>query len=226
MMSAYVDERPQGCVAVFLNLFRSSTSTLEAEPTVEALPYRIRSDFLSPAELSFYHVLASVVGDQAVISTKVRLADLFFVPQNQERQRYQNKIAQKHLDFLLCDPQTMRPLLGIELDDKSHERKDRQERDTFVDGVFEAAGVPLIHILARQTYNPQEIRAQILPLLIDQLVVPPQPAPTIDLTASSPVCPTCDIPMIRRTSSRGQNQGKQFWGCQNYPKCRSMVAIA
>lgn len=33
-------------------------------------------------------------------------------------------------------------------------------------------------------------------------------------------CPDCGKPMIMRTAKRGANQGKQFWGCSGYPKCR------
>jgi hypothetical protein len=39
----------------------------------------------------------------------------------------------------------MRPLVGGELDDRSHERASRQERDGFVDEVFRVAGLPLMH---------------------------------------------------------------------------------
>jgi hypothetical protein len=45
------------------------------------------------------------------------------------------KVMKKHVDSLLCHSQTMLPQVLIELDDKSHERKDRQERDAFVDRV-------------------------------------------------------------------------------------------
>jgi restriction system protein len=32
-------------------------------------------------------------------------------------------------------------------------------------------------------------------------------------------CPKCGKPMALRTARRGDNQGKQFWGCTGYPKC-------
>jgi len=52
----------------------------------------------------------------------------------------------------------MEPKLAIELDDKSHQRKDRQERDAFVDEVFRAAGLPLVHIPAAKGYQVDEVR--------------------------------------------------------------------
>ena len=36
---------------------------------------------------------------------------------------------------------------------------------------------------------------------------------------TAPVCPQCDAPMVRRTAHRGNNAGRQFWGCPNFPKC-------
>lgn len=38
---------------------------------------------------------------------------------------------------------------------------------------------------------------------------------------SPPLCPKCQIPMLRREAKRGANAGNQFWGCTNFPKCRS-----
>ena len=41
---------------------------------LEALPYRMRDDFLSSAELSFCHVLVSAIGNRVTVCPKVRLA--------------------------------------------------------------------------------------------------------------------------------------------------------
>jgi predicted RNA-binding Zn-ribbon protein involved in translation (DUF1610 family) len=38
-------------------------------------------------------------------------------------------------------------------------------------------------------------------------------------------CPQCGKPMVLRTAKRGANQGKQFWGCSGYPKCRTARQI-
>ena len=40
-----------------------------------------------------------------------------------------------------------------------------------------------------------------------------------------PVCPKCDVPMVKRVAKRGTNQGKEFWGCPNYPRCKQIVNI-
>ena len=33
-------------------------------------------------------------------------------------------------------------------------------------------------------------------------------------------CPRCGSPLALRTAKRGANAGKQFYGCNNYPKCK------
>ncbi|WP_027156514.1 nuclease-related domain-containing protein [Methylobacter luteus] len=39
-------------------------------------------------------------------------------------------------------------------------------------------------------------------------------------------CPKCGRPMILRTARNGDNQGKQFWGCTGFPKCRTVRQIS
>ncbi|MDW8215930.1 MAG: DUF2726 domain-containing protein, partial [Roseiflexaceae bacterium] len=176
------------------------------KPVGEILPYRLRDDFLSPAELSFFKVLSSVLGTRFVIQSKVRLADIFFVSRPHENVAYFNKIAQRHLDFLVCDAATMKPLLGIELDDASHQRNSRQERDEFVEKVFRTAGLPLLHFPVQREYNTREIGAQIVPLLKDKVgssdVAQSASATTsrnVVASSSVPLCPKCGIPMVLRT---------------------------
>ncbi|OED47203.1 hypothetical protein ACH42_03215 [Endozoicomonas sp. (ex Bugula neritina AB1)] len=36
----------------------------------------------------------------------------------------------------------------------------------------------------------------------------------------TPTCPSCDVKMVIRTTSKGKNSGVKFWGCRNYPKCK------
>lgn len=47
---------------------------------------------------------------------------------------------------LLADPATFRPLLVIELDDPSHNRRDRQDRDDFFNQAINSAGLPCLRV--------------------------------------------------------------------------------
>lgn len=35
----------------------------------------------------------------------------------------------------------------------------------------------------------------------------------------APSCPICGKTMLKRMQRRGQMQGREFWGCSNYPQC-------
>lgn len=128
----------------------------------ESLPYQCRDYFFSKAERSFFDVLRLAVADEYFLFAKVRIADVLQVKKGTEqRQGHQNKINAKHIDFLLCSRDFVRPVLGIELDDKSHEREDRMDRDDFVNNLFNDAGLPLLRIPAKRTYAPNELQTLI-----------------------------------------------------------------
>jgi restriction system protein len=38
-------------------------------------------------------------------------------------------------------------------------------------------------------------------------------------------CPKCGQPMVLRTSKSGAYQGRQFWGCSAFPKCRTVRSV-
>jgi len=212
-----------GCLGFFLRLFGADAS--KAGSPVAVYPYRVRDDFLSPAELSFYHVVTTAAAQRATICPKVGLGDIFFVSRPHENRAAFNRIIQKHVDFLVCEPRTMKPLFGIELDDASHARADRQARDEFVRQVFAAASLPLLRFPVQRSYNVQEIATQMEPLLSGK-GVPVAEKLDVSPGGTAPQCPKCGVEMIRRTAGKGERTGQPFYGCPNYPRCRQTVAIS
>ena len=57
----------------------------------------------------------------------------------------------------------------------------------------------------------------------DILPQPTQASAMVDNADSVPVCPKCNAPMVLRTATKGERIGKRFWGCSNFPKCRSII---
>lgn len=184
-------------------------------------PYHLVDEFVSPAELNFFFNLKAVVGDSAHLFSKVKLSDLFYAKTGDfgKNRSYTNRIDRKHVDFLLCASKTLQPILGIELDDKSHQRVDRQERDDFVNHVFAAAKLPLLHVSVQQGYSQKELSDK----LSAYLSTPQKKVENRELIEESPRCPKCGSDMVLRTAKRGENQGGQFWGCSKYPKCRGVL---
>lgn len=126
----------------------------------EIYPYVLNKKFLSPAELTFLHVLKQATENKPAILTKVNLGDLFYV-QHKQWQLYRAKIDRKHVDFLICHPKTYQPVLGIELDDSSHNSTKAKARDEYKDNVFKSAGLPLLRIPVQHTYNTKELQQAI-----------------------------------------------------------------
>jgi predicted RNA-binding Zn-ribbon protein involved in translation (DUF1610 family) len=161
---------------------------------------------------------------------KVGLGDLFYPQSGDYGQNtaYRNRIDRKHVDFLLCDPLTVRPILGIELDDKSHQREDRKERDIFVNGVFNAVGLPLARVSVRSSYPTDKLKNLLLQKAGVEVKIILEPVPQATLvdktSVSIVVCPQCGSEMVLRTARSGQNQGNKFWGCSTYPKCKGIIA--
>lgn len=181
----------------------------------DPFPYYLRQYFLTPAELSFFHTLQKIVGNQAVIMSKVSLQDIFWV-KDYEGEHLQ-KINRKHVDFLLCDPHKLSAVAGIELDDQSHQRRDRQARDMFVNELFQKAGLPLLRVKFQWDYNHAELSAILQPHLEAAQVVATK-------SQEAPLCPRCGAVMRLRVTQKPPATGKQFWGCSKYPECRAIVA--
>jgi hypothetical protein len=223
-----------GCLAIVASLFGGSekrNSSRKTRNNWRDTPYRVRDSFLTPAELSFYQVLRTIVGDRATILSKVGLWDIFFVAQPHKHSGAKGHIDRKHVDFLLCDPATMQPIVGLELDDSSHDNAKRRLRDAEVDLVFETAELPLLHIPARRGYNTSELATDLAAFLGKGATVPaaaPHPETSTNAPAGAngtPLCPKCGTPMVVRVASRGEHKGQQFYACPNYPNCKSLLPI-
>ena len=113
------------------------------EPSYDAQPALV-----SRAELAAFNTLRDAIGTSAHICPKVRIADVLKVRRTGNARADLiafNRIAQKHVDFVLTDAAGV-ILCAIEVDDRSHDRADRRRRDGFVDAAFGGANVPLIRV--------------------------------------------------------------------------------
>lgn len=42
---------------------------------------------------------------------------------------------------------------------------------------------------------------------------------------TTPTCPSCGVKMILKMAEKGRDAGSRFWGCRNYPRCRSRLKM-
>lgn len=167
-------------LAFFVSLFsppatpRDRDANRPPSRNFSELPYRTNTFLLSAAERSLFQVLRHIAGPNYLLFAQVRLCDVIGVPQSPSWRTHFNRISTKHLDFLLCDHET-RPLVAIELDDSSHRRPDRRQRDSFLNAALLGAGLPLLRVPASHHYDASALRLQLQQLLL----------------ASQPVCSPC-----------------------------------
>lgn len=106
-----------------------------------------RKYLLTKNEYREYMKLRQFAADRGLlICPKVRLLDII-EPRKGEKD-YKSllyKVQAKHVDFVICD-QDLRIKAVLELDDSSHDQKDRQERDEFVDQILTSVGYKVIHV--------------------------------------------------------------------------------
>ena len=130
----------------------------------EATSYHAAPSLLTPTEAHFYQTLREAVGPLAVIQCKVRLADLLVAPPDDFAAF--RRVSQKHVDFVLCERRTLKPLVAVELDDSSHKRANRIARDRFVNAAYDSAKFPLIHFPVQPDYNSADMLAKLQKFLV------------------------------------------------------------
>lgn len=105
-----------------------------------------RAELLTKNERLFYERLRQRINpNELQILAKIRLADLIEVNQNQTKAEWGkafNRIKSKHVDFAIA--KNMNVMIIIELDDNSHYKSDRKERDNFVDEILLNAGYKVV----------------------------------------------------------------------------------
>ena len=125
-------------------------------------PYERRGVMLGPAEINFFRTLQSAVREDWISLSMVRLTDVIKVrPKTRQHQIWQSRIFGKHIDFVVCDCETLEVKLAIELEDISQRRAERKARDRFVNTALTAAGLPLLRVKVEEKYETSAIRKDI-----------------------------------------------------------------
>lgn len=211
------------------------------------LAFESREALFTPAERSFLGVLEQALTNSRYrVFGKVRLGDIVKPSKGltaSKRTTAQNRINQKHVDFLICSASDLAVVAVVELDDQSHGRDDRAGRDTFVDDALTMARIPVVRFPAKKSYALSEVTAKLqgkladlqgtTPSTVSSEVIATAPAPTqaesVTPDAASvvvaPVCEKCSAEMVKRQAKNGPHAGKFFWACSTYPKCKNVVAI-
>jgi hypothetical protein len=129
--------------------------------TDETARYSRKASLLTQPEGRLYRSLLLAVESEYQVMSKVRLWDFIWLENDPpERGKHLGRLSSRHVDFLLCEPLTLKPLLAIELDDYSHKKPEAIAADRYKDELFVAAGLPLLR-LPQPNIPPRRLREQI-----------------------------------------------------------------
>ncbi|MCL1935093.1 MAG: DUF2726 domain-containing protein [Defluviitaleaceae bacterium] len=164
--------------------------------------YSLEKSLLTKKELDFFKIIKPIIDDIGLyVAIKPRIADFIRIfPDDKTENFWINfkKISQKHVDFLICDF-NFTPIIAIELDDITHLREDRKNRDFFVDNIYKDVNLKVLHFTKYNSYN---IEKEIF-----------------DITLNSISCEKCRSGFyIYKYKSNGS-----FSCCSNYPSCKNVM---
>lgn len=124
-----------------------------------------KASVMTPGELRFYKVITYLFKDEYYILAQVRLANVVKIKDKYFVWKRFNLLGSKCVDFVLVDKQTGESKLVIELDDRSHDKPERNKRDRFVDRVLKESNVPVLHKRYEKYYENSKLKAEVLSCL-------------------------------------------------------------
>jgi len=135
-----------GVVAAIIGLAFEFLSKKSPQEKIKSLyNYKRKDFFMSRPEHEFFDILVEIVGSQYYVFPQVHLDDILdYKVKGQNWKGAFRHIDQKSVDFVICDKAYIKPLLAIELDDRSHEREDRKARDGEVERILSGSDLPLL----------------------------------------------------------------------------------
>lgn len=126
-----------------------------------AFPFRRKPQLFTPVEHSFLNLIEQAMGREFRIVCRVRLNDLVSVRQSTSKKMASQALSRassRQLDFVLVDKQDMTPVLAIDLVHSQGKDGYKAQKDWFVTGALDAAGLPHARIKVKSGYSVEDIR--------------------------------------------------------------------
>ena len=123
-----------------------------------AYHYFAKNYIMTQRESEFFKQLNEMLGSKWYIVPQVHLSALLnHKVKGQNWNAAFKHINGKSVDYVLLSKETMKPVCAIELDDSSHYRDNRIERDMEVERIFATAKIPLARLRKPEEMSRQEI---------------------------------------------------------------------
>lgn len=128
-------------------------------------PFTRKTSIFTQVESSFLNLLERAVGDQYKIVSRVKLIDIIDCKKGLSVKAKRAAIAKaknKQLDYILIDKEKMTIVAAVDLVNNANKDGHKAQRDWFVNGALEAAGIPHIRMKVKSGYRPSEVRDAIM----------------------------------------------------------------
>lgn len=113
---------------------------------------------LTPNEIEFFGRLRTALPELAIFPQVAMGALLKPDASGKDYHRIRGTFAQKIIDFVICDPETLEVIVLVELDDRTHDASKDAKRDK----ITGAAGYKTIRWQSKTRPEPDEIRKSVL----------------------------------------------------------------
>ena len=115
--------------------------------------YVLKDCLMTNTELKYFNALKSILnGTNYILLPQVCLSSII---ERKEVHQYQSELS-RIVDFGIFSPEYS-PLLLIEINDKTHLKKDRKERDKKVKYILKSAKIPLLTIWTKNAFDIKSI---------------------------------------------------------------------
>jgi hypothetical protein len=122
--------------------------------------FQRRERVMNVSEQKLFEELQEAFGEGYIILSKIRIEDFVETRDGDGKYGARGRIKSRHVDFLICDKITTAPLTAIELDGGSHRKVSVQERDLFVDELYQSIGLPIQHIHVGEDFEKSVTQIQ------------------------------------------------------------------
>jgi len=115
--------------------------------------YEVKQSLMSETEIQYYNILVALLGEEYLIYPQINLATVIDkkYPKGFRTELFRNA------DFGVFDC-NFKPVLLIEINDNSHFRKDRVERDERVLEICKSARLPLVTFWVKDGIDIEQMR--------------------------------------------------------------------
>ncbi|MEI6221693.1 MAG: DUF2726 domain-containing protein [bacterium] len=123
------------------------------------------SNLMTGPEKNFFRTLRKVTQDKVRICPQVALSQIVSINQNKEGWRDNliwNNVKNCVIDYVLCEKDTSKILLLIELNDESHAEPSRFRRDDAIDNLMQNLQIPLEKFPTRQNYDEEKLLSRLI----------------------------------------------------------------